>query len=66
VDFIVLGFVGGGITQDCQRCEFLEGLKGLGAFQFLGLIENHDRVVALDDIDWFSRLEIIQFLSAAT
>ena len=66
VDFIVFGFMCCGIAQDCQRRKFFERIECFGTFQLLGFIENHDRMIALDDINRFPRLKIIQLLIDAT
>lgn len=48
------------VTQNKQRIKFSQRLQGFCPFELLRLIEDHDGLVGLDDIDRAPGLEIIQ------
>ena len=62
VNLGVLLPVGGGIAENHQRREFLEGVHRLGAFHLLRLVEDHDGAVAGDHVDGAAGLKVVQFL----
>ena len=51
--------VGGGVVEQEQRIELLQGLLGHLAAHLLGLVHNDDGAVCGDDVDWTAGAELI-------
>jgi len=62
MDLVVGGAVGGRVTQDHQWLKLGQRLKRLFALHFLRFIQNHNRAIAADHVNWPARLEVIQFI----
>ena len=60
MDFIMFGFVRGGVAQNHQRIKILERFQRFRPVHFLRLIQNQNGAIALDDVNRTAGLELIQ------